>query len=297
MGAGHMPGTAGTASPLPDAQVAMPDGGSQPVPDASTGPMLPPVVDPGAKGPFTVQRIETIQGLDTHGLIIPVELGRDAVRHPILVWINGASAGFSSYRNMLDNVASHGFFIVSDKQSSFSAEPEVTAQKAAMDWVVNQAETAGSPYYGKLDPTRIAIGGHSMGSVSSFGNVKDPRVKTSLHMAGGLVGNPEGLEATWLQDLHAPAAFLCGDRDTNGLGRVRNDFEAIPAGVPVFFGLLAGVGHTDEFSQPNGGRWGRVVIAWLRWQLADDATYQTSFEGASCAFCSGDWTAMKQAID
>ena len=136
-----------------------------------------------------------------------------------------------------------------------------------------------------------------MGSVSSFGNVKDARVKTSIHMAGGLVGNPEGLDDTWIDGLHAPAAFLCGDRDTNGLGRVRSDFEAIPAGVPVFFGLLAGVGHTDEFSQPNGGRWGKVVIAWLRWKLADDTRYAASFMGPNCTFCTGDWTAMKQAID
>ena len=114
-------------------------------------------------------------------------------------------------------------------------------------------------------------------------------------MAGGITGNPEGVDASWLQDLHAPAAFLCGDRDTNGLARVRNDFAAIPAGVPVFFGLLAGVGHTDEFSQPNGGRWGRIVVAWLRWQLADDATFEPSFTGADCEFCKGDWTAMKQA--
>jgi hypothetical protein len=259
--------------------------------------VLPPITDPGATGPFAVRRIETIEGLATHGLIIPEELGRSGIKHPILVWINGASAGFSSYRTMLDNVAAQGFFIISDKQSGFDSATEVTAQRAAIDWAVRQAETAGSPYFGLIDTTRIAIGGHSLGSVSSFGNVKDPRIKTSIHMAGGITGNPEGVDASWLQDLHAPAAFLCGDRDTNGLPRVRNDFAAIPAGVPVFFGLLAGVGHTDEFSQPNGGRWGRIVVAWLRWQLADDQTFAPSFSGADCEFCKGDWTAMRQAID
>jgi hypothetical protein len=67
--------------------------------------------------------------------------------------------------------------------------------------------------------------------------------------------------------------------------------------VPLFFGILAGVGHTDEFTKPNGGRWGQILVAWLRWQLADDASFAKSFQGADCEFCKGDWTAMKHAID
>jgi hypothetical protein len=286
--------SAGSGAQPSDAGAAAADAGMVPV---SHGPVLPPLSDPGAKGPFTVERLETLDGLDSHGIIAPKELGRDGIKHPILVWINGASAGFSSYREMLDNVASHGFFILSDKQSGFDSAPEVAAQKAAIDWAISQAETQGSPWFGLLDTTRIAIGGHSLGSVSSFGNVKDPRVKTSVHMAGGLVGNPEGVDDSWIGQLHAPTAFLCGTRDTNGLPRVKNDFAAVPDGVPVFFGQLAGVGHTDEFDQPNGGRWGRILIAWLRWQLADDASYAKAFVGADCEFCQGDWTAQKKALD
>jgi hypothetical protein len=301
MDAGKPPVVGGSASPAPDAAVSTDAGtaaqDATTPPPADAGSTLPPISDPGATGTFGVERIETIAGLDTHGLIIPAELGRDGVKHPVLVWINGASAGFASYRTMLDNVATHGFFVISDKQSGFDSAPEVTAQRAAIDWIIEQATTMGSPYFGVIDTTRIAIGGHSLGSVSSFGNVKDPRVKTSIHMAGGIVGNPEGVDEGWLQDLHAPATFLCGARDTNGLPRCRSDFAAIPAGVPVFFGILAGVTHTGEFSEPNGGRWGRVLIAWLRWQLADDATFAPSFTGSDCEFCKGDWTAMKQAID
>ena len=149
MDAGVPPAVAGSGSPqLSDAHVPIQDA-SQPVPN--TGPVLPPITDPGATGPFTVRRIETIEGLATHGLIIPVELGRGGVKHPILVWINGASAGFSSYRTMLDNVAAQGFFIISDKQSGFDSATEVTAQRAAIDWAVSQAETAGSPYFGLID--------------------------------------------------------------------------------------------------------------------------------------------------
>ena len=277
-----------------EASVPVLDAGAMP-PEAGSG--LPPLTDPGAKGPFEIQVTETLEGLATHILIAPKELGRDGIKHPILVWINGASAGSSSYRAMLDNVAAHGIFLLDDKQSAFATAPEVEAQRAAIDWAIAQANKQGGPYFGKLDTTRIAIAGHSLGSVASFGNVKDPRISTSIHMAGGVIGNPEGDNDERINDLHAPTAFLCGDRDSNGLPRVQKDFEAAPKTVPLYFGTLAGVSHTDEFSKTNGGRWGRVVMAWLRWRLVGDESFAKFFRGPNCEFCTGDWKAQKRNID
>ena len=287
--------------------IAMQAAGSSEIPDggvrgASTNTptpssALPPISDPGAKGPFAIQVQENLAGLRTHILIAPKDLGRDGIKHPILVWVNGAGQTSASYRAMLDNVAAHGFFLLDDKQSTFEVAPEVSAQRAAIDWAIAEAERVGGPYYGKLDTTRIAIAGQSLGSVSTFGNVGDRRIKTSIHIAGGLLGNPQRVDEGWIKGMHAPAAFLCGDRDANGLPRVRRDFDGAPPSVPVFLGLLAGVGHTDEFSKTHGGRWGRFLVAWLRWQLADDASFAKYFQGPNCEFCKGDWTAKKRAID
>ena len=288
-------GSGGVSAAQAGSPASAGSGGVAPVAGPASG--LPPLTDPGAKGPLEIQVVSTLEGLSTHILIAPKELGKDGIKHPIVVWINGAGANSSSYRNMLDNLAAHGFFLLDDKQSSFESQPEVDAQRAAIDWAIAQADKAGGPYAGKLDTSRIAIAGHSLGSVSTFGNVKDARIKTSIHMAGGLTGNPEGVNEAWLQDLHAPSAFLVGDRDSNGLPRCKNDFAKAPASVPLFFGLLAGVGHTDEFNQPNGGRWGRIVLAWLRWQLVGDESFASRFKGADCEFCKGDWMAMKHALD
>jgi hypothetical protein len=115
-------------------------------------------------------------------------------------------------------------------------------------------------------------------------------------MAGGVTGNPGGVDNALIETLRAPTLFLCGSADSNGIGRVRMDFAAAPPAVPLFFGTLAGVGHTDEFNGENGGRWGRIVAAWLRWRLADDASAAALFAGDSCEFCMGDWTAMKRAL-
>lgn len=296
-GASREPAVDAGASALPerDASPAPSTDGAAKPPSSSSA--LPPLADPGAKGPFAIDVEENLDGLATHILIAPKDLGKDGIKHPIVVWVNGAGANSSSYRALLDNVAAHGFFLLDDKQSTFEVPPEVQAQRAAIDWAIAQNEKQGGPYFGKLDSTRIAIAGHSLGSVSTFGNVGDARIKTSLHMAGGLLGNPQGVDEGWMKGLHVPAAFLCGDRDSNGIGRVRRDFAGAPPNVPVYFGLLAGAGHTDEFNKENGGRWGRVVIAWLRWQLAGDESFAKFFQGAECEFCKGDWMAMKRNID
>ena len=265
-------------------------------PTPSTGVALPPVDDPGDSGSFEIQVSESLPGLATHILIAPRELGRAGLKHPVLVWINGAGASSSSYRNMHDNLAAQGFVIVDDKESTFEAIPEIDSQRAAIDWVVAQTRDSSSPYYGKLDETRIAIGGHSLGSVASFGNVADARITTSVHMAGGVTGNPGGVDEALIKTLRAPTLFLCGSADTNGLGRVRNDFASAPPNVPLFFGTLDGVGHTDEFNGENGGRWGRIVAAWLRWRLAGDARAGALFMGDACEFCMGDWATMKRGL-
>jgi pimeloyl-ACP methyl ester carboxylesterase len=260
------------------------------------GPRLPPVGDPGDDGPFEIQVVESLTGLATHILIAPSELGQDGIKHPVLVWINGAGANSSSYRNMHDNLAAHGFVIVDDKQSTFEAIPEIDSQRAAIDWVIAQTQDTASPYHGKFDDTRIAIGGHSLGSVASFGNVADPRITTSVHMAGGVTGNPGGVDNALIETLRVPTMFLCGSADSNGLGRVRNDFAAAPPVVPLIMAILDGVTHTGEFSEPNGGRWGRIVTAWLRWRLADDERAGALFAGDQCEFCTGDWSTMKRGL-
>ncbi len=293
-GSGPNPAPMAGSGPMTADAGMMPDGPMEPAPN--TGAKLPPVADPGDTGTFEIQVVESLEGLATHILIAPRDLGMNGIKHPVLVWINGAGADSSSYRNMHDNLAKQGFVIVDDKQSTFEAIPEIDSQRAGIDWAIAQTKDAKSPYFGKFDETRIAIGGHSLGSVASFGNVADPRITTSVHMAGGVTGNPGGVDNALIGTLRVPSLFLCGSADTNGLGRVRNDFSAAPPSVPVFFGELEGVTHTGEFSAENGGRWGRIVAAWLRWHLAGEDSAGALFMGEDCEFCKGDWTAMKRML-
>ena len=240
-------------------------------------------------GPFGFEHVATAPGLSTHTLFIPKKLGDGGVKHPILVWMNGATGSTSFYQNLLDHFASHGFFVVADKMSGSHHDPEIVEQAAAIEWVLKEAANADSPYFGKIDPERLGIGGHSLGSVGSFANTGHAKVKASIHWSGGLTGNPVGADASWLQRIHAPAAFFCGGAEARALPRCSGDFDNAPAGVPIFYGTVEGVGHTDVFGERNGGQWGRAAIAWWRLTLAGDESFRSWFSGPDCELCKAPW--------
>lgn len=239
-------------------------------------------------GPFGVEVVATAPGLDTHGLYIPAKLGENGVKHPVIVWTNGAGGTSDFYKNLLSHFASHGFFVVANKMSGGDHNPEVTEQKAGIDWAIAEASRSGSPYAGKIDPERVAVAGHSLGSISSFASAAHPSVKASIHWSAGLTGNPVNADESWLQGLHAPAAFFVGGAEA-GLMRVSGDFDNAPPSVPIFFGTLAGVDHTGVYGEPNAGQWGRAGVAWFRFTLAGDESLRKYFKAPDCTLCSSPW--------
>ncbi len=285
-------GAAG-ANPVDDA-----DGGAPPGMTATraTPPVLPKVSDPSQPGPFGAETVATAPGLDTHMLYVPGKLGENGVQHPIIVWTNGAGGSTTFYDNLLRHFASHGFFVVADKMSGGNHDPEIVEQKAGIEWALAEAHRSGSPYAGKIDATRLAVAGHSLGSISSFASAAHPMVKASIHWSAGLTGNPVGADEAWLQGLHAPAAFFCGGAEPRALPRCSGDFEKAPPAVPIFYGTVEGVGHTDVYGEPNAGQWGRAGVAWFRLTLAGDESYRSWFKAPMCVLCSSPWMGVSRGI-
>jgi hypothetical protein len=288
--AGAAATTAGAAAP--SAGTAAPSAGAA----APAAPTLPAIDDPGKPGPFGVEVVATAPGLETHGLFIPKKLGENGVKHPIIVWTNGAGGSSDFYTNLLSHFASHGFFVVADKMSGGNHDPEIVEQKAGIEWAIAEAARSGSAYAGKIDPDRIAVAGHSLGSVSSFASAAHPRVKASIHWSAGLTGNPVGADEAWLQGLHAPAAFFCGGAEARALPRCSGDFDNAPAAVPIFYGTVEGVDHTGVYGEPNAGQWGRAGVAWFRFTLAGDESLRKYFQAPGCTLCSSPWMGKSRNI-
>jgi hypothetical protein len=98
-----------------------------------------------------------------------------------------------------------------------------------------------------------------------------------------------------LQKLHTPVIYIIGGEKDIAYPQAIDDFAKIDK-VPVAMANLD-VGHGGTYSQPNGGEFGRVAVAWLKWQLKKDETAGKMFSGESCGLCKDDkWKFEKKKM-
>ena len=201
----------------------------------------------------------------------------------------------------------------------------------AIDWATAENQRSGSKYSGKLDPSKFAVAGMSCGGLQALEVAPDPRVKTLLVMnsglfgaggmgapkagmpgggapkagmpgggapkagGGGMMGMPSvGKEV--LAKLHSPTIYIIGGETDIAYPQAIDDFAKIDK-VPVAIANLADVGHGGTYNQPNGGEFGVVAGAWLKWQLKDDKEAGKMFTGSNCGLCArAKWTFEKKRI-
>jgi hypothetical protein len=98
-----------------------------------------------------------------------------------------------------------------------------------------------------------------------------------------------------LQKLHAPILYIVGSKDI-ALENAKDDFSHI-AKVPVVVAIRDGMGH-GEPDELNGGAYGVLSAAWLKWQLKGDKEAASIFKGKDCGSCKdAKWEIMKKNID
>jgi hypothetical protein len=284
-GAGNGERDAGHGAGGADGAVAPPSG------DTGT---LPAISDPAQPGHFTPTETDNVGPNGDYTTIEPKELGEGGVKHPILIWGPGAGASPGIYQALLNHIASHGFVIV-----SYNSTPQGPELLTAIDWIVAESMRNGSPYFGKLDTSKIAAGGQSAGSLAVFAVANDPRWTTTLHINGGTF-DPH----TDVMNLRAPALFVCGDdpSKTGGDGtwqsdmaRPNCDIDFMNATTPVWYGDVIGSSHTTVIDNPLNDpstpadplkvHYLAASAAWLRWQLAGDQVMKAMFIGPNCGFC------------
>lgn len=294
-------------SGAPDSMMAMDAG--EPAVDASmvdTG-SLPAVDDLGVPGPYTPERTKTTGPGSQYELFKPMEIV-DAVdmKFPILAFGPGALSNCELYHSLLEHVASHGFVV-----ACFNATASGANLIIAIDWMFDEA-TSG-PLAGKLDTDNVAVAGQSAGSLGAFDAAVDPRITTTVHLQGGTFP-----PHTAVNNLHAPAAFLCGESppaggDGNFVYDQANAFCEVDfenAMVPVFYGSLKGGAHAQVVDHANVPMNDPVYVAkvkanyvamvgWLRWRLTGDMSQRDLFVGSDCGLCAADsgWVVKQKDLE
>ncbi len=240
-------------------------------PSSSSG-VLPSVASVERDGPFTMA-VDKNVGPGNKGVVVrPSSLGTLGVeKHPIFIWGPGGGSDPMYYELLLRRLSTMGFVIYSEASTG-----DGTEMKAALDWIIAQNSNSSSPYYNKLDTTRIGAGGHSLGSGSAYILASDPRISTTIHCDGGSL---DGLGASRMRK---PTALLCGLDDNLALGNTENDYKK--ATVPIWYGGIKGGGHG---AGPFDGI--PAVAAWARWHIAGETGLKSMFIGQGAVFNTGIW--------
>jgi len=154
----------------------------------------------------------------------------------------------------------------------------------AFNWAIAQNADKASPYYNKIDVSKIAVSGMSCGGLQTLENAPDPRVTTAVICNSGLFVNPStamggmpNLPKSQLAKLHTPTLYILGGEKDIAYANGMDDFKNINQ-VPVFVANME-VGHGGTYSQPHGGEFAKVATAWYQWQLKGDKEAAKMFTG------------------
>jgi hypothetical protein len=200
----------------------------------------------------------------------------DGEKYPVLTWGNGTCAQPGSYAALLMHAASYGFVVVA-ANGRFVANG---AQLTALDYAAHANEDPASPYFGRLDLTKVGAWGHSQGGGATVAAAKDDRVLNAIVFNGGPTASKPFLAVSSDRDIGNPTPES-----------YRAATEAAPKGSFVFFhkvpetgGSLTG--HLTLMMQPS-----RVVDAATGfWRLVfkNDAKAKALYIGSTCGLCGKD---------
>lgn len=246
--------------------------GTTPPPTGS----LPPVSSVAVDGPFATTVTQSTGSSRSGWVVRPTNLGANGLKHPIFIWGPGAGTGPAEYEFHLRRLASHGFVVYSETSSNSGSE-----MTAAMTWLISENSRSTSPYYQKLDTSRIAAGGHSRGSIASFAIAGDSRLTTTIHVSGG------SFDGNGPNNLRKPAAYMCGGGDSLALPNCDRDYTNTR--VPVFYTVVGNASHTQAAREALP-----AITAWLRWHIGGESFRSDNFLATNCAFCTGTWSSKKK---
>lgn len=167
---------------------------------------------------------------------------------------------------------------------------------AAINWMEKETKDSKSRFHQKVDTSHVAAMGMSCGGLMSYGASGDPRIATVGIWNSGMF-DPKDQKI--LDGIHSSVIIITGGDSDIAHDNGKKDFEVMPPRVPIFYGVYPSVGHGGTYNQDNGGPFGQVAVAWLKWQLQGDKSAKGKgyFLGAKCTLCTdSNWQVQSRSL-
>ena len=194
---------------------------------------------------------------------------------PIIIWGNGTCAWPEAYGALLRYVASHGFFVVAANSRWVG---DAVALEKGLDFAFAANDDSSSPYYQKLDTTKVGAMGHSQGGSGTANLANDSRVKAVILWNGGASASKPFLAVSGDGDIGDP---------TPSSMRSALDGSTVD-GAFLYYHMVLQMGdlpgHLTLVTEPA-----RVVepaVAWWKYILNGDAASKEYFVGTDCKLCN-----------
>ena len=212
---------------------------------------------------------------------------------PLLVFLHGYDQTPSNYHNLITTWAQAGYLVAAPTfprtshdapggldASDYRNEPADVTSVITQTFVLGAS--AAGPLAGRVDPTRVAVVGHSLGAEVVLGLLnsccREPRLVAAISLAGSEQFNP-GVpafpKAGYFAGITVPLLLVHGDADAeNPYDRSVTAYAG--ASPPKYFVTLHGVGHRTPYenapsSDPTARVVARTTVDFLDAYLKGDA--------------------------
>ncbi|GIF74877.1 lipase [Asanoa siamensis] len=177
----------------------------------------------------------------------------------------GYTAAWSSIDWLGPRIASHGFVVIGIETNSRFDQPASRGSQllAALDYLVNSSSVRS-----RVDSTRLAVAGHSMGGGGSLEAASDrPSLQAAIPLA------PWNTDKSWTE-LRVPTLIIGGESDS--IAPVSSHsipfYNSIPASAEKAYLELNNASHF--FPQSTNTPTGRQMVAWLKRFVDNDTRYE-----------------------
>jgi pimeloyl-ACP methyl ester carboxylesterase len=239
-------------------------------------------------GPYatTTSTVTDGAGNAIYDIYYPADYAALGFQSPIVTWGNGTDDIPSQYTTLLGHLASYGFSVIGTTSRTTKSGVEIGD---AADYLVAQAGTAGSVFYGNLDVNRVAAVGHSQGAGGATrAALSNPAlIKTLMTFSLPIT---YWLNGPSIAQLARPAFLI----STHG---IFDSVIAPPVIERIFYDTLTGptalgiilesdgkrADHASPVDPAYGGNPGGLLgyaTAWLAYQLRSDSAAAAAFTGA-----------------